>query len=116
MIEDILYAYDLVLISETMENLGEKFQKWKEAFESKGMKVNIGKTKMMVSDSEGEVLKSKIDPCGVCGNRVMSNYVLCKQCGKWIHGRCAKMKRVTTSLAKGFVCVMCRNIAEGWNW
>ena len=77
------------------------------------MKVNIGKPKMMTSGSEGEVLKSKIDPCGVYGNRVMLNSVLCKKCGKWIHGRCAKMKRVTTSLAQGFVCVMCRKIAEG---
>ena len=31
---------DLVLTSETMEGLREKFWKWKEAFESKGLKVN----------------------------------------------------------------------------
>ena len=27
--------------------------------------------------------------------RVMANSVLCVQCGKWIHGRCAEMKSVT---------------------
>ena len=32
-----------------MEGLGDKFVKWKEAFESKGLKVNFGKTKVMVS-------------------------------------------------------------------
>ena len=37
------------------------------------MKVNIRKTKMMVSGAEGE---SKVDPCGICGKRVMSNAVL----------------------------------------
>ena len=110
---DILYADDLVLTSETMEGLREKFRKWKEAFESKGMKVNLKKTKVMVSGTEGEVTVSKTDPCGECGKRVMRNSVLCTKCGQWIHGRCAKMKRVTTSLARNFVCGRCRRIARG---
>ena len=38
-------ADDLVLTSHTMEGLREKFWKWKEAFESKGLKVNPRKTK-----------------------------------------------------------------------
>ena len=46
---EMLYADDLVLTSETMEGLREKFWKWKEAFESKGLKVNRGKTKVVVS-------------------------------------------------------------------
>jgi len=37
-----------------MEGLREKFKKLKVAFESKGMKVNHGKMKVMVSGSEGE--------------------------------------------------------------
>ena len=56
------------------------------------LKVNTRKTKMMVSGSEGELLKSKIDPCGVCGGRVMANSVLCTKYGNWVHGRCAKIK------------------------
>ena len=36
---------DLVLMSETMERLRKKFWKWKEAFESKGLKVNLGRQK-----------------------------------------------------------------------
>ena len=47
------------------------------AFERKRMKVNIKKTKMMVCGSEGEAPKSRIDPCGVFGGRVMANLVLC---------------------------------------
>ena len=43
------------LRSETMEGLREKFWKWKEAFKSKGLKVNLGKTKVVVSGAEGEV-------------------------------------------------------------
>ena len=59
---EILHADGLVLMSESIENLKEKFLKWKEAFENKGLKVNLKKTKIMVSDSKGEVLKSKVDP------------------------------------------------------
>ena len=40
----LLYADDLVVMSETIEGLMSKFLKWKEAFESKGLKVNLGKT------------------------------------------------------------------------
>ena len=52
--------------------------------EGKGLKVNVGKTKMMVSGTEGEIALSKIDPCGICGKRVGSNAVYCTQCTKWI--------------------------------
>ena len=72
LLNEILYADDLVLISENLEDLRERFQRWRGALESKGMKVNIRKTKMMVS-GEGEIIRSKVDPCGICGKRVMSN-------------------------------------------
>ena len=64
----LLYAGDLILMSETIELLGDKFLKWKEAFESKGLKVNLGKTMIMVSSgiTKGGLSKSKVDPCGVC--------------------------------------------------
>ena len=64
---EVLYADDLLLMSETMEGLRGKFWKWKEAFESKGLKVNLGKPKVLVSGAEDEVIVSKIDPCGICG-------------------------------------------------
>ena len=68
LMSELLYADDLVLMSETMEELREfKFWKWKEAFKSKGLKVNLGKTKVVVSGAEGEVSLSKVDPCSICG-------------------------------------------------
>ena len=75
-VNELLYADDLVIISEDMEDLKERFWNWKDALESKGLKVNTRKTKLMVSGSEGELFKSKIDPCVVCGRRVMANSVL----------------------------------------
>ena len=55
--------------------------------------MNLGKTEMLVmGGTEGEISESKVDPCGVCGKRVMTN-VLCTNCNKWIHGICSKVKR-----------------------
>ena len=36
LMNEILYAKDLVLMRESIENLKEKFFKWKEAFEARG--------------------------------------------------------------------------------
>ena len=58
-------------------------------------------------------LKSKVDPCAKCGKRAMENSVMCTKCGKWVHGRYAKMKRMTSTLAKGFVCELCIDTMEG---
>ena len=44
----------------------------------------------------------------------MANSMMCTKCGKWVHGRCAKMKRVTSTLVKGFVCKLCVNAKEGF--
>ena len=88
LLNENLHGDDLVLMSESLESLRERFQRWRSALEDKGLKVNVGKTKMMVSGTEGEIVLSKTDPCGICGKRVGSNAVCCKLCAKWIHGRC----------------------------
>ena len=46
---ELLYADDLVLVAETEELLMEKLRKWKKGMESKGLRVNIGKTKVMTT-------------------------------------------------------------------
>ena len=43
LMKEVLYADDLVLMSETMEGLKERFIKWRSALESKGLKVNLEK-------------------------------------------------------------------------
>ena len=113
LMNEILYADDLVLRSGSMESLKEKFLKWKKAFESKGLKANLKKTKAMVSGSKGEVLKSKVDTCAKCSKRVMANSVMCTKYGEWVHGRCTKINRVTSTLAKGFVCEPCTYTKKG---
>ena len=41
---EILYADDLVLMSQNLEDLRERFQRWRDALESKGLRINIRKT------------------------------------------------------------------------
>ena len=70
--------------------------------------MNLGKTKVVASGAQCEVSVSKVDPCGICGKQVMENSVLRVKCGKWIHGRCAKVKRVSPRLGRNFVCGRCK--------
>ena len=46
----LLYVDDLVLMSETIERLRNKLRKWKEAFESKGLNVNLSTTRVMINE------------------------------------------------------------------
>ena len=109
---EILYVDDLVLMSESMDDLRGRFQKWRSALEGKSLKVSVGKTKMMVSRMKGKIVLSKINPCGIRGKRVGSNAVCCTQCMKWICGRCAKMKKVTCSSVRHFVCRRCTDVGD----
>ena len=47
-LSELLYVDVLVLMSETIEGLRNELLKWKEAFESEGLKVYLGKTKVIV--------------------------------------------------------------------
>ena len=82
-------------------------------WKTRDLKVNVGKTKMMVSGTKVEIVLSKIDPSGICGKRVGSNAVCCTQRTKWIHGRCTKMKKVTCSSETQFVCRRCTDVGDG---
>ena len=66
-LNELLYADDLVLMSETIQGLRDKFLKYKEAYESKGLKVNLGKTRIIVSSgiTQDGLSKCTVDPCRV---------------------------------------------------
>ena len=112
--KQILYADDLVPMVEAMEELRENIDEWREADESKGMRVNLEKTKLMVNGMEEETFDSKIDPCGMCGTQRMYNSVLCTACGKWVHARCMDKKKVAVDGNKNFVCKKCRSVVKNF--
>ena len=62
-------------MSETIKGHRNRLLKWKEAIESKGLKANHGKGKIMVSGGitmDGRS-KSKVDPSRVCSLRIKAN-------------------------------------------
>ena len=78
MLNELLYADNLVLMSEITKGLGNKFIKWKEVFYSKRLKVSLGKTEVMLSSriTKDGLSKSKFDPSKVCSLRVKPKTVL----------------------------------------
>ena len=47
-----LYADDLVIIADSLEECVRRLLIWKEAMEKKGLRVNAGKTKVMICGSQ----------------------------------------------------------------
>ena len=79
------------------------------------MKVNLGKTNVMVSGgiTKDGISKNKVDQCGVCSLRVKAKSALCVQCGKWFHGRDGEVKSVTPMFSRNVDYRKCEgNIGE----
>ena len=55
---ELLYADDLMISAESMEELLVKVQTWKTEMEKKGLRVNMGKTKIMESGINLDVLRN----------------------------------------------------------
>ena len=91
---ELLYADDLMISAESMEELLVKVQTWKTEMEKKGLRVNMGKTKIMESGINLDVLKkSGRYPCGVCQSGVGScNAIFCGGCKRWMHKKCSGIK------------------------
>ena len=78
-----------LVLSETEEELIKRLNEWKENVESKGMRVNMNKTKVMISGERQMVWqKAARWPCGVCNKGVGSNSLQCTRCQKWVHKKC----------------------------
>ena len=91
---ELLYADDLMISAESMEELLVNVQTWKTEMEKKGLRVNMGKTKIMESGINLDVLKkSGKYPCGVCQSGVgSSNAIFCGGCKRWVHKKCSGIK------------------------
>ena len=58
---ELLYADDLAVIAETEEELIKRLNEWKDNVESKGMRVNMNKTKVMISGERQMVRQTMLD-------------------------------------------------------
>ena len=64
---ELLYADDLVLMADSIEELEILFERWKSGMEQKGLQVNSGKMKAMISKHKRnpQNMTGKF-PCSVC--------------------------------------------------
>ena len=63
----LLYADDLVIMAETKEELLERIRMWRRGMETKGLRVNMAKTKVLKCQTvSGSGVSSGKWPCGVC--------------------------------------------------
>ena len=76
-----LYADDLMVSAQSMDEVLVKVKTWKSEIKNKGLRLNMGKTKLMVSGSNLDVLKKpKKYLCGVCQTGVGKNAIYCGGC------------------------------------
>ena len=74
-----------------------------KAFERKSLEFILWKVKVIVSvPLQRMFFKYQFDPCWVYNLRVKTDSVLCVQCRRWIHSRCAWVKSVKFFLS--FAC------------
>ena len=106
-----LYADDLVIIAESLEECVRRLLTWKEAMEKKGLRVNAGKTKIMICGTGLDLLQSSGDfPCAVCCTGVGSNSIFCNGCKHWVHKKCSGLKRLEKD--PDYRCTRCQGTAR----
>ena len=79
---------------------------WK--LESKGMRVSMNKTKVMISGECQKVKQKAVRwPCGVCSKGVGNNSLQCTSCQKRVHNKCSGIKGSKSKVMKSFICRGC---------
>jgi len=87
------------------------FNEWNNNVESRGMRVNMNKTKVMISGERQKVRQKAVRwPRGVCSKGVGSNSLQCTSCQKWVHKKCCDIKGSMSKVAKSFICRGCLNL------
>ena len=105
-----LYADDLVIIAESLEECVRRLLTWKEAMEKKGLRVNAGKTKIMICSMGLDLLQSSGKfPCAICRTGVGSNSIFCNGCKHWVHKKCSGLKRLKKD--PDYRCTRCQGSA-----
>ena len=105
-----LGAVDLVIIATSLEECVERVKAWKEGLESKGLHVNMTKTKFMASGLGQDILQdpSKF-PCAMCHTGVGRSSIRCSKCNLWVHyKKCAGLKTLSEDLS--YESPLCRGV------
>ena len=106
---ELLYADDLILCGASLNEVMDKYGRWKNVVEGKILRVNVNKTKGMQLLFGKKSSVSKVDLCGVCGEQVGCNSIQCTKCQRWVHHHCSDVLRQMSLLSSQevFVCRTC---------
>ena len=105
-----LYADDLVIIAEALEECVRRLLTWEEAMEKKRLRVNAGKTKIMICGKGLDLLLSSGElPCAICRTGVGSNNIFCNGCKHWVHKKCSGLKCLKKD--PDYRCTRCQRTA-----
>ena len=106
-----LYADDLVIIADSLEECVRRLLIWKEVMEKKGLRVNAGKTKVMICGTGLDLLQSSGKyPCAVCCIGVGNNSIYCNGCKLRVHKKCSRLQRLTPN--PDYRCALCMGNAR----
>jgi len=94
--------------------MNKRLNEWKDFVENRGMRVNMNKTKTVISGEWQKVMqKAERWPYGVCGTGTGNNSIQCTTCQKWVHRKCNVIKGSMYKVMKSFVCRGCVNPVTG---
>jgi len=97
---ELLYADDLAVIAETEDDLIKRLNEWKDFMENRGMRINMNKTKVMISGEWQKVMQKAVRWLfGVCGK----NSIQCTSCQKRVHRKCSGIKGCMYKVMKTFI-------------
>ena len=79
--------------------------------EKKGLRVNAGKTKVMICGTGLDLLQSSGEyPYTVCRTGVGNNSIYCNGCKLWVHKKCSGLQRLTPN--SDYRCARCMGNAR----
>ena len=109
---ELLYADDLVIMADNLDECIARLKAWKAGMEEKGLRVNMKKTKFLISAAGQDVLRDTGRfPCAVCRKGVGANSIVCSSCKHWVHKRCSGI-RGKLSEDPEYVCPRCLGMAR----
>ena len=102
-----LFADDLVIIAESLEECVRRLLTWKEAMKEKRLRVNAGKVKIMICCTGVDLLQSSVEfPCSIYRTGLGNN---CNSCKHWVHKKCSGHKSLTKD--PDYRCTRCQGTA-----
>jgi len=69
--------------AETEDDIIKRFNEWKDNMQNRGMRVNMNKTKIVISGERQKLMQKAVRwPCGIYGRGVGCNSMKCTGCQK----------------------------------